>query len=193
MHAESRDKQYQATTAHQSPGLLSSNSSSGTYRRINNKLYSQLPTEDKGELSGSENGNGMDFTISEAATALSLSHGGEASASTTRPVSSQYSLIRRRDLDVITYHSDEDGLEGEGDDRREGQSVVKPLESQYSVITRENMDLVSEASDSEAEDSHTPSDAEPDQEEQDDRHKASDFNPSTSEEQQPIKLYENIP
>ena len=106
--------------------------------------------------------------------ALSMSNTIKAASNlmnTAEPISSQYSVIQRRDSDVSTCHSEDDNSEAE----KEGQSAIEEqIMSQYSVVTRENMDHVSEASDSE--DSHTYSvAAEPVQNDDDLVEEKSDF------------------
>ena len=138
-----------------------------------------------------------DFTISSPATALSMSNTVRTATShiqvaTKEPISSQYSVVQRRDSDVSTSHSEDDERKGED----EGQFAAdEPIVSQYSVVTHENMDHVSEASDSE--DGNT-SDAEAAQDTSGDavhKDKESDFNQDTLSETQddrPSGLYENI-
>ena len=196
----SNDQEYQATI--ESPQLISS-SYSGTYRMIDNNLYTQVPTsEERGGWSESEDATVTDFTISEAATAPSDTPSRSVEASNPMyvnhtDIASQYSLVQRRDLDVSSCHSEEEMREGErGADGGEGQSAsTEPAVSQYSVITRENMamEYVSEASDSE--DSHTHSDAElVKDDEREGGHTSSDFNPRRDDgKQHAIRLYENIP
>lgn len=161
---------------------------------IDNNLYTQVPTEDRGRWSESE--DATDLTISEAATASSDPHSRSVEANSPTYVNrttSQYSLVQRQDSDLSSSHSDEEMGEGEGGDGGEGQSAPKPVVSQYSVITRENMVYASEASDSE--DSRTHSDAElVEENEQESGHTSSDLNPIRSDgKRRTIKLYENIP
>ena len=102
------------------------------------------------------------------------------------PVSSQYSVIQRRDSDVSTSHSEDDLLDGVGEDQCLGSG---PIESGYSVITRDNMDYVSEASDSD--EGHT-SDTELVKESAVQR-ETDTVSPREEEEQNQAVLYENIP
>lgn len=194
INTESQDREYQATI--ESPRLISS-SYSGTYRMIDNNLYTQVPTsEDRGRWSKSE--DVTDLTISEAATASSDPHTDSRSIDASNPTyvnrtTSQYSLVQRRDSDVSSCHSEEEVGEGERGDRGKGQSASKSVVAQYSVITRENMDYASEASDSE--DSCTHSDAElVEGDEQEGRRNSLDLNLRRSDgERRAVKLYENIP
>ena len=169
---------------------------------IDNNLYTQVPTsEERGGWSESEDATATDFTISEAATAPSDTPSRSVEASNPMyvnhtDITSQYSLVQRRDSDVSSCHSEEEMGGERGVDGGEGQSAsTEPAVSQYSVITRENMamEYVSEASDSE--DSHTHSDAElVKDDEREGGHTSSDFNPRRDDgKQRAIRLYENIP
>ena len=165
---------------------------SGTYRRINNNLYSQVPSRDGDEFDGSASIN--DLTNSTAA--LRPTHNEKLSATNplqpVAPVSSQYSIIRRRDSDVSTCHSEGE----EGDSEEVHYDTVGPVVSQYSVVTRDNMDYVSEASDSEG--SQIPSDTElvkkeATQKESENENETSDIIPEHVEGQNGTVVYENIP
>ena len=145
-----------------------------------------------------------DFTVSEAATAPTLSNDSSAVNNplyytSAGRVTSQYSVIERRGSDVSTSHSDEESDGGAiGGEEEEGKSssiVAEPIESGYSLVTRENMDTVDEASDSE--ESHTYSDAEPAIDKQEStEHKLSDLDASHCVREEHVhrttSQYENI-